>query len=310
MRRSCLALAMLLCIVTWSSSLAADPAPASKPKFRTAQQIIDAAPASAWRDLDPAQTLYLELASGRVIIELAPQFAPQHVANIRTLAHDHWFDGLSINRAQDDFVVQWGDPEAGEKDARPLAPAKDHLPAEFSADAAGLHFHALADSDGYAPRVGFIDGFPAGMDPATGKAWLAHCYGTVGAGRDMAPDSSTGAELYVVIGQAPRQLDLNITTVGRVVKGMELLSVLPRGSGPLGFYEKPEQRVPIKSIRLASEVPAAERTPLQVLRTDTPTWDAQVEARRNRRDDWYLRPAGHIDLCNVPIPVRAPPKPK
>lgn len=307
MRRSRLAVAMSLCAALIQPSVAGDSPTTAKTQFRTAQQIIDAAPASAWRDLDPANTLYLELATGRVIIELAPQFAPQHVANIRTLAHDHWFDGLSINRSQDDFVVQWGDPNAGEKDARALAPAKDHLPAEFSAAANTLAFHPLPDSDGYAPKVGFVDGFPTGMDPASGKAWLAHCYGTVGAGRDMAPDSSTGAELYVVIGQAPRQLDLNITTVGRVVKGMELLSVLPRGSGPLGFYEKPEQRVPIRSIHLASEVPLAERTPLQVLRTDTPTWDAQVEARRNRHDDWYQRPAGHIDLCNVPIPVRTPP---
>lgn len=307
MRRSCLAMAIVLCAAAAAPGLAADPSPAGKPAFRTAQQIIDAAPASAWRDLDPDRTLYLELASGRVIIELAPQFAPQHVANIRTLAHAHWFDGLSINRSQDDFVVQWGDPEAGEKDARPLAPAKDHLPAEFSAGAAGLNFHRLPDSDGYAPEVGFVDGFPTGLDPAAGKAWLAHCYGTVGAGRDMAPDSSTGAELYVVIGQAPRQLDLNITTVGRVVKGMELLAVLPRGTGPLGFYEKPGQRVPIKAIRLAADVAPDERTPLQVLRTDTPTWDAQVEARRNRHDEWYVRPAGHIDLCNVPIPTRAPP---
>ena len=306
MRPARLALAVLCCtLMITAASAATAPAPAKK-KFPSAQEILDAAPASAWRDLDPANTLYLELASGRVVIELAPQFAPQHVANIRTLAHAHWFDGLAIIRSQDNFVVQWGDPNSGEKNARPLAPAKTHLPAEFSVDAKGLAFHRHPDSDGYAPQVGFVDGFPAGRDPKTGKAWLAHCYGVLGAGRDTAPDSSTGGELYVVTGQAPRQLDLNITTVGRVVKGMELLSVIPRGTGPLGFYEKPEQRVPIKAIRLAADVPQTERTPLQVIRTDTPTWDAAVEARRNRRDDWYVHPAGHIDLCNVPIATRDP----
>ena len=96
--------------------------------------------------------------------------------------------------------------------------------------------------------------------------------------------------------------------VGRVVQGMELLSVLPRGTGPLGFYEKPEQRTPIKAITLASDVPEAQRMPLQLLRTDTPLFAQVVEARRNRRDDWYKVPAGHIDLCNVPLPVRAPPQ--
>ena len=111
----------------------------------------------------------------------------------------------------------------------------------------------------------------------------------------------------MVTGQSPRQLDRNITLVGRVVKGMELLSAIPRGPEPMGFYENATERTPITAIRLASEVPESERTPLQVLRTDSKTFAAATEARRNRRDGWYVRPAGHIDLCNVPLPVRTPP---
>jgi peptidylprolyl isomerase len=88
---------------------------------------------------------------------------------------------------------------------------------------------------------------------------------------------------------------------------MELLSTLPRGTGPLGFYEKPEQHVPIANVRLAADVPAAERENLEVIRTDTASFQALVEARRNRRDDWYLVPAGYIDLCNVPIVSRPRP---
>jgi peptidylprolyl isomerase len=126
----------------------------------------------------------------------------------------------------------------------------------------------------------------------------------VGAGRDVAPDSSGGTELYVVIGQAPRHLDRNVTLLGRVVQGMELLSELPRGTSGLGFYEKASQRVPIKSIRVAADVPAADRTPLEVLRTDTPLFQDVIESRRNRREEWFQVPAGHIELCAVPIPVR------
>jgi peptidylprolyl isomerase len=159
----------------------------------------------------------------------------------------------------------------------------------------------------YAPEVGFSDGMPVARDPKSGRTWLAHCYGMVGAGRDNGVDSGSGAELYVVIGQAPRQLDRNIAVVGRVVQGMELLASLPRGTGALGFYEKPEQRIAIKSVRLAADVPEAQRTPLQLLRTDTATFSALVESRRNRSDDWYKVPAGKIGLCNVPLPVRAPP---
>jgi peptidylprolyl isomerase len=88
------------------------------------------------------------------------------------------------------------------------------------------------------------------------------------------------------------------------------LSALPRGTGGGGFYEKPEQYTPIRAIRLASTVPEAERSAVQVLRTDTSTWDALVESRRNRRDDFYHFPVNHIDLCNVPLPVRDTPAAK
>jgi len=295
----------LLVAAALTVPLAARAGEAPKPK--TTQELLDASTPADWRTLDPANTLYLELASGRVVIELAPDFAPAHVGNIRTLAHEGYWNGMSINRSQDNFVVQWGDPAEEGQPRRSLGSAKAKLPAEFERKADGLAFHALPDKDGWAPQVGFAAGFPAARDPQAGKAWLAHCYGAVGAGRDVAADSSDGSELYVVDGQSPRQLDRNITLVGRVVEGMELLSVLPRGTGPLGFYEDAAQRVPIKSIRLAADVPEAQRTRLQVLRTDTPLFDAVVESRRNRRDDWYKRPAGHIDLCNIAIPTRESP---
>src|SRR5690606_25006813 len=204
------------------------------------------------------------------------------------------------------FVVQFGDPAEDEATRKSLGRAKTHLPAEFERVDPALHLHTLPDVDGWAPQVGFVDGFAAARDPATGATWMAHCYGALGAGRDMAADSSNGAELYVVTGQSPRQLDRNITLVGRVIQGMEWLSVIRRGPELMGMYDDPGQRTPIKAIRLASEVPAAERIPLQLLRTGSATYDAGTEARRNRRDDWYKVPAGHIDLCNVPLPSRVP----
>ena len=300
-----LALALACSLAT---AQAADQ-PVQKPQ--TMADILAASKPGDWRTPDPENTLYLELPGGRVVIELAPKFAPRHAENIRKLVREKYFDGLSINRSQDNFVVQWGDPNSGEADKeKPITGAERKLPAEFSrAIGKDLDFQRLPDVDGWAPQVGFSEGMPAARDPKTKQTWLAHCYGAVGAGRDVAPDSSIGNELYVVTGQSPRQLDRNITVVGRVVQGMELLSVLPRGSGPLGFYEKPEQRLPISSIRLAADVPENERTRLEILRTDTPVWTAMVESRRNRRDDWYKVPAGHIDLCNVPIPVRAPAAP-
>lgn len=290
----------------------AQDAPAA-PKPRSMQELLEGSKPSDWRNLDPARTLYLDLDAGRVVIELAPAFAPAHVANIRALAKGGYWNGLSINRVQDNFVTQWGDPAEDENARRPLPKgAKAKLPAEFTRSERNIPFTPLPDVDGWARQVGFSDGFPIGVDTRDGTAWIAHCYGVVGVGRGVEADSSDGSELYVVIGQSPRQLDRNMSMVGRVVQGMELLSALPRGTGPLGFYEKPEQRVAIRSARMASDLKPAERLSLQVLRTDTPLFAELVEARRNRRDDFYKRPAGHIDLCNVPLPVREAPaaKPK
>ncbi len=276
------------------------------PKPPVLAEVLAATQPGDWRALEPENTLYLELTNGRVIIELAPVFAPRHVANVKALAREQYFDGLAILRAQDNYVVQWGDPNAEKPElARKIQRAKRTLPPEFDrALDAKQPFTTLADGDVYASEVGFSGGFPVARNPRTGRMWLIHTYGMVGAGRDNAPDSGGGTELYVVIGHAPRHLDRNVTLLGRVVQGMERLSALPRGTGALGFYEKPEQRVPIKSLRVAADVPESERTALEILRTDTPAFRAVIEARRNRREEWFQQPAGKIEIGNVPVPVR------
>jgi len=277
----------------------------------TYAEVLAAASPSDWRGLDPENTLYLELASGRVVIELAPDFAPHHVANVKALAREGYFDGLAFIRSQDNYVVQWGDPDGDDpQKQRPIRTAQRTLAAEFDRPLTPqLAFTPLPDPDGYAPEVGFSNGFPAARDPKAGRAWLAHCYGMVGAGRNNAADSGGGTELYVVIGNAPRHLDRNVTLLGRVVQGMEQLSTLPRGGGAMGFYETAAERTPIRAIRVAADLPAAERTSLELLRTDTPTFQKLVESRRNRREEWFQRAAGHIELCNVPLPVRPAPSP-
>jgi len=279
---------------------ASHAAPAAAPKPLTTAEVLAASAPSDWRLLDPQNTLYLELPVGRVIIATAPVFAPNHVANVVALAREGYFDGLAFMRSQDNYVVQWGDAQG----KKPLQKALRTLPAEFERSVRGLAIARISDPDSYAPAVGFLDGFPVAADPQLGRAWLVHCYGMVGAGRDNDVDSGGGTELYVVIGQAPRHLDRNVTLLGRVVRGMELLSVLPRGHGALGFYEPSESGMPIRSLRLAADLPEGERTALEELRTDTPTFAAYVEARRNRHEEWFKVPAGRIDVCNIPVPVR------
>lgn len=270
-------------------------------------ELLAASKPDDWRTPDPSNTLYLDLPSGRVVIELAPDYAPAHVANIKTLAKAHYFDGLSVLRVQENYVVQWGDPNAEDEAKRKsLGDAESKLDAEFQRQrSAELPVVKLPDGDVYAEFAGVSKGFP--VAGKSDKIWLAHCYGMVGAGRGDTADSGNGAELYVVIGHAPRHLDRNVTLVGRVLLGMEHLTTLQRGTGPLGFIEAPAPMTAIKSIRSAADTPKSERTAIEVLRTDTPLFEQLIEARRTRRESWFLEPTGRIELCNVPIPVRLKP---
>jgi peptidylprolyl isomerase len=269
---------------------------------KTMSSVLEASGASDWRDLNQDMALYLSLDHGTVVIELAPEFAPNHVANIRRLVSEHYFDGLKVIRSQDNYVAQWGDPEEDADAARSFGSAKSTLAAEFYRDRAGIDFMPIAGVDPYADEVGFVNGFPTGRDNE--RAWLTHCYGMMGVGRGMELDSGNGSSLYVVTGHAPRHLDRNVTLAGRVVQGIEHLSSLPRGTGPLGFYEDANQYVSIRQIRMGSDLPEDEQLNLQLLKTNTDTFDQLVDARRFRRDDWFADPTGRIGLCNVPLPVR------
>ena len=270
----------------------------------TMSGVLEASRESDWRSLDPDYTLYMRLSDGLVVFELAPQFAPVHIANIRKLVSQQYFNGLAVIRSQDNYVAQWGDPKSGSQDARSLGDAAEMLDPEFYRDAGGLAFTALDSRDAYANEVGFSSGFAAGRDGEEGRAWLVHCYGALGVGRGNSPRSGNGAELYVVTGHAPRHLDRNVTLVGRVVHGIEHLSTLPRGTGPLGFYDDESERVLSESIRFGTELPEDERLAIELLRTDTETFQLLIEARRYRAEAWFVDPAERLGLCNVPLPTR------
>lgn len=292
--------AVSIAVLAGTAALAQQQPPAPNPA-----QILAAAPKSHWRTVDPERTLYMDLDRGRVIIELAPAFAPNHMENLKTLVKERYFDELSIIRSQDNYVVQWGDPQEGENDAKPIGTAKAALPAEFSRKSAdGVVWTPIPDRDTYAEQVGMADGFPAARDPKTGEIWLAHCYGAVGVARSTGADTGSGVQLYAVNGQAPRHLDRNMTVIGRVLVGMDILASLPRGTGAMGFYSMEGQRTPIARVRFASELPEAQRIPLEVLRTDNETFAQVTELRRNRKDAFFQVPAGGVDVCNLNLPMK------
>jgi peptidylprolyl isomerase len=313
--------------------------------------IVNAAPQEDWVVIAPEDLLVMTLApdaEGRerkVVIQLMPPpFSQGWVENIRTLARAKWYDGTSVNRVQDNYVTQWGDPgydnpESGEIEPKPLpeglrvmgedeytqdmgrgfdlaslmnseviARFKERFPEASGLDEAGMEarLRRRFKGDQYASGTQLSRGWPIGFDWDQGEAWPVHCYGMVGVGRNLSPDTGSGAELYTVIGHAPRHLDRNIALVGRVIGGMEHLSSLPRGSGALGFYtqEEADKRTPILSVRVASDLPEEEQPLYEYLDTESETFAAYAEARANRRDPFFIVPAGGADICNIPVPVR------
>jgi peptidylprolyl isomerase len=308
------ALALLAAVASMSGANTFAQAPMAQPAKAWAQmtsaELIAAAPADAWVPLPPEQTLYLEFepspgaAAVRVVIQLAPDFAPNHVAALKDLVRANFFDGRAIVRSQDNYVAQWGDGAA----ATALKLRGGAMPAEFDAPiTTGFSPLTLKDRDTFAPKTGLWRNFPVAWDPRAKRYWLPHCYGMVGAGRDEAADSGGPAELYAVNGHSPRPLDRNVTLLGRVVEGMEHLATLPRGTEALGFYGPNQTKPKILTIRLASDLPAASRRPLQQLRTDHPIYRQIIESRRNRRDSWTRYKANALDICAAPLPVRLAP---
>ncbi|MFM5908000.1 MAG: peptidylprolyl isomerase [Novosphingobium sp.] len=333
-------------------------------------EIVAAAPKSDWTTVAPSDLLVMDLAPDakgkprRVVIQLMPApFSQGWIGNIRKLAAAHFWDGLSVNRVQDNYVVQWGDANAGDDGptldaeklvaerieayrhdhpragraalklaerqfrqavmneavtkaadaldrpiARPLpeglavVPERDYL----VRDPRKIPIRARLTYDSYAARDAYADyampflGWPLAF--FEDGIWPVHCYGMVGVGRNLSPDTGSGAELYAVIGHAPRHLDRNIALVGRVIEGIEHLSSLPRGTEALGVYKTAEERTTIQSVRIGTEV--AGLPAYEYLSTESESFARYADARANRRDAFFIRPAGGADLCNIPVPVR------
>ncbi|WP_100260441.1 peptidylprolyl isomerase [Qipengyuania seohaensis] len=299
-----------------SAPLAAQDAPVGAP---SPNEIVEGAAAEEWIAIPAEDLLVMTLAPAtngserKVVIQLMPApFSQGWVENIRTLARAQWYDDITVNRVQDNYVVQWGDlnydnPEAdGEPKLLPegvkVMDESDYVQRVPEAEEEQAGRYRLIDS--YAEATDVKGGFPVAQ---VGDFWWpVHCYGMIGVGRNYSPDTGSGAELYTVIGHAPRHLDRNIALVGRIIEGMEHLSSLPRGSGALGFYtdEEADKRTPILTVRVASDLPAAEQPHFEFLSTAGETFPRYADARANRRDPFFIVPAGGADICNIPVPIR------
>ena len=174
-----------------------------------------------------------------MVIQLAPAFAPVHVANIKALARGKYWDGATIYRVQDNYVAQWG-----------LNESDKPWPGRRHRQAAGGIYAAAQGAEDHAARVSPIPMRRAPGSPTAGRSPISPrpagptspiATAASASAATLSPDTGTGGELYAVIGHAPRQLDRNIAMVGRVIDGIDRLSSLPRGTEALGFYKDKAQ---------------------------------------------------------------------
>ena len=252
--------------------------------------IIDNANASEWRAVTDENLMMITLATGIVYLEVNPELAPAHVERLRSLAGQGFYRGLSMYRFVEGFVAQGG---AGDKDTD--VPTLKNEFVSHSETTRPLDI-VINEDDGYSARSGFINGFAVGQNKQGTQTWQIHCPGALGMARGNGVDSAT-SEFFVVLGQAPRYLDKNISVFGRVLAGMAHIQQLQRSPKPGQPFN------PIVDIQFADQLPAKQRPVIKVMRTDSHSFAALVAARKNRPEAWFVTTPDYIDTCAMNVPT-------
>jgi peptidylprolyl isomerase len=250
-----------------------------------------AAPAAAegWRALDPQNTLVIDTNKGRVVVELYPQLVPEHVERIKTLAAKGFYDGLVFFRVIDDFMAQTGDPQNSGQGGSDLGDLKGQFILRRGADTPFTSVGRVGAAEG-----GFIGALPV-MSQASGlmamtadgkvSAYPLFCPGVAGMARAGDPDSADSQ--FFLMRQRSVNLEQKYTAWGRVVSGLDVVRAINVGEPPAN----PDR---MTRVRIAADLPAAERPNIQVSDPNSPAFKASVDAVRAAR-------GGAFNLCDVEI---------
>ncbi|MHA7858878.1 MAG: peptidylprolyl isomerase [Henriciella sp.] len=273
----------------------------------TKVQVTEAEIASAltpdWRDVSPENLILLETVYGDIVIELNPDFAPNHAAQFRTLVRDDVYNGIRFYRVIDAFVAQGGLQDEALIENYPTLKNENDRPISEAA------FVPLGNADLFAPKVGHIDGFAVGRSETLGSEWLLHCPGALAMARDNDPDSGS-TEFYIVL-DAQRYLDRNLTVFGRVIDGMQHVQKLKRGIRAIesGVIQAPEVGDEILSMTVAADMDPVIRPAYQVQAMPTQAFEDAKTAKRVREEDFFYRkPPEMLDICGFEVPVRKTPE--
>lgn len=271
---------------------AADAQPRRRP---AAAPATPAGPSAAdWRTPDPENILVIETNRGRIIAELEPRMAPQHVERIRTLTRQGFYNGLTFFRVIEGFMAQTGDPQNTGQGESPLP----NLPAEFM-QRRGPDFPMTVLDHPEGKDAGFVGSTPVISEPlemgallADGRVpvWGNYCPGTLGMARSEA-ENSGNSQFFLMRNTYPR-LNRRYTVFGRVIQGVDVVRSIKVGE-PVAQPQDQMTRV-----RILADIPAAERPVVRVVDTARPWFARQVEQRR------AALPAGTaFDICDMSVPV-------
>jgi len=260
---------------------------------------------STWRKLELNNTVLLTLPHGKVVIELAPQFSPKHVAQFSELTKQGFYDGTKFYRVIDGFVAQAGPKDGSKKDKSvPLLAMESQWKTDKN-----WSFTAVQKQDLFAQQTGFKDSFAiayqAGEKQDSGSAWLTHCPGTLAMARGNEADSAS-SHFYFVIGQAPRYLDDIMTIFGRVVYGMQHVQAIQRTEVVEGEYAVDHRDfTKIIKMQLMSDVVKVEQIHIEVENTESSAFAERLVKRRARDGAFfYKKPPPVLDVCQIPIRSR------
>ena len=277
MKIASLALAAALAILSPAAAAAQTPA---------------APAASDWRTVAPDNLLVIDTSKGRVLVELEPRAAPNHVLRIRTLAERGFYDGLTFHRVITGFMAQTGDPEGTGEGGSDLPDLEPEFTFRRGRDA---QFAPMPNAG--AGILGTVGSLPVVTQPDAQMMVTADfkvdagglfCPGVAGMARAGAPNSAN-SQFYLMMG-ANDSLNGLYTAFGRVVSGLDVVNQLKAGAeASNGSVENPDV---MTRVRLASGLPEAQRPTVRVLDARSAAFTAHVDQVRAQRGSQF-------SICDV-----------
>ena len=270
-------------ILAATAALMAMAAPAVAPAPALAQASAE------WRTVAPENLMVIDTAKGRVLVELSPLAAPNHVERLRTLANQGFYDGLKFHRVIPDFMAQTGDPQGTGQGGSDLPDMKAEFTFRRGADAG----FTPAPSGGQG-LVGLVGTLPVQTQPDAQMMITADfkvdahglfCPGVLGMARAGSPDSAN-SQFFLMTGERDI-LNGQYTAAGRVVSGLDAVKALKAGSeAEDGKVENPDV---MTRVRMASALPEGERPTVRVMTSAAAVAQAPVPA------------SGRQHVCDIPL---------